>query len=132
MDLKPMSRESMSALKAAADVEKRAAQVTKLIAMFYEHAIRKARTSTETSIKLNGYVEFHDSEYSQKPIKLTENDKLDILNGLRTLFPGCLVEYQTLVQGKDGKMYDFSKMDKTMLQFINNQQTRECLMIDWT
>ena len=132
MSLTPMNREFMRSLKEAADLEKRAKQVTKLIALFYEQAIRKARTSTETSIQLQGYVEFSDSDNNQKPIKLTENDKLDILNGLRTLFPGCLVEYQTLVQGKDGKMYDFSKMDKTMLQFINNQLTREYLVIDWS
>ena len=132
MSLIPMNRESMSGLKEAADVEKRAKQVTKLIALFYEDAIRRARTSTETSIKLQGYVDFHDSEDGINLIKFTENDKLDLLNGLRTLFPGCLVEYQTLVQGKDRKWYDFSKMDKTMLQFINNQQTREYLVIDWS
>ena len=132
MSLKPMSRDAMSALKHAADLEKCAKQVTKLIDMFYQHAIRKAKTSTETSIQLQGYGDFTDSECGQNRIKFTENHKGEVLTGLRTLFPGCVVEYQTLVQGKDGKMYDFSKMDKTMLQFINNQQTREFLVIDWS
>ena len=127
-----MSRESMRCLKEVADLEKCAKQVTKLIGLYYSQAITKAKTSTETSIQLYGYVDFQDSDAPHQLIKFTEYHKDEILSGLRTLFPGCLVEYQTLVQGKDGKMYDFSKMDKTMLQFINNQQTRECLLIDWS
>ena len=132
MSLTPMNRESMRHLKEAADLEKCAKQVTKLIGLFYENAIRRARTSTETSIQLHGYGDFHDSEVGTNLIKFTEKHKDEVLSGLRTLFPGCLVEYQTLVQGKDRKWYDFSKMDKTMLQFINNQQTREYLVIDWS
>ena len=129
-----MSRESMRRLKEAADLEIHRKQLKYLISHFYNQAITKAKTSTETSIQLQGYGDFTISENygSQKLIKFTETDKDELLRGLRTLFPDCLVEYQILVQGNDGKMYDFSKMDKAMLQFINNQQTRENLVIDWT
>ena len=134
MSLKPVSRESMSRLKAAADVVIHEKQVKYLISHFYSQAITKAKTSTETSIQLQGYGDFCNSENygSEKLIKFTETDKDDLLSGLRSLFPDCLVEYQILVQGNDGKMYDFSKMDKAMLPFINNRQTRECLVIDWS
>ena len=134
MSLKPMSREAMCRLKQAADLEKRAKQVKHLISNFYSQAITKAKTTTETSIQLQGYGDFCNSDNygSEKLIKFTETDKDELLRGLRTLFPDCLVEYQILVQGNDGKMYDFSKMDKAMLPFINNRMTRENLVIDWT
>jgi len=127
-----MSREELRGLKGKTDENIHTEHINYLVSYFHTKVIEKAKTSTETSIQLQGYVDFHDPEVGHLLIKFTENDKLDLLNGLRTLFPGCLVEYQTLVQGKDGKMYDFSKMDKTMLQFINNQQTREYLVIDWS
>ena len=132
MSLKPMSRDAMSALKHAADLETHAKQVEYVISCFYDKAISKAKSSTETSIQLEGYGNFPDPNCDSILLKFTENDKNDLLSGLRELFPGCVVEYQTLVQGKDGKMYDFSKMDRAMLQFINNQQTREFLVIDWS
>lgn len=134
--LNPMSREAMRRLKGVADLEIHAKHIEKLIKFFYDKAITKAMTSTETSIQLpgyglEGYGDFHDPGTGQT-IKFTETDKDDLLSGLRSLFPDCLVEYQILVQGNDGKVYDFSKMDKAMLPFINNRQTRECLVIDWS
>lgn len=134
MSLKPISRDAMCRLKQATDVEIHAKQVKFLISRFYSQAITKAKTSTETSIQLEGYGDFYNSENygSEKLIKFTETDKDDLLTGLRTLFPDCVVEYQTLVQGTDGKMYDFSKMDRAMLPFINNRQTQEFLVIDWS
>lgn len=123
----------MSALKHAADLETHAKQVKNLIGEFYEHAISKAKrsTETETSIQLEGYGDFYDS-VTKTAIKFTAKDKDDLLTGLRELFPDSLVEYQILSRGDDGKMYDISKMDDTTLSWGMKYLSKEYLVIDWS
>jgi len=127
-----MSREELRGLKGKTDKNIHTEHINYLVSYFHTKVIEKAKTSTESSIQLQGYGDFFDPHCDSKLLKFTENDKLDLLTGLRTLFPGCLVEYQILVQGNDGNMYDFSKIDKAMLSYINNQYTREYLVIDWS
>jgi len=124
MSVKPMNRESMRGLKAKTDEKNRLEQIDRIVSTIQQQAIQKAKVSTETSIQL-------EIRGICNPQFMIEN-KDGIVSSLSKLFPDCSVEYQTLTRGNDGKMYDFSKMDKTMLQFINNQKTRECLVIDWS
>jgi hypothetical protein len=56
----------------------------------------------------------------------------DILRLLQELFPGCLVMNKQLVMGQDGKMYDMALMDEKTLPFINQSQSKEYIVIDWS
>jgi hypothetical protein len=55
-----------------------------------------------------------------------------ILDGLRLVFPECLVEHATLVRAQDGKLYDISKLDEKMIPFIDMQQRTEYIVVDWS
>jgi hypothetical protein len=56
----------------------------------------------------------------------------DILRLLQELFPGCIVMNKQLVMGQDGKMYDMALMDEKVLPFVNQSQSKEYIVIDWS
>jgi hypothetical protein len=61
---------------------------------------------------------------------------VDILDGLRTLFPGCSVKYKkiTFAIGRDGKEYDISTIDTSLYQLVDlrHSKTEEHIVIDWS
>jgi len=115
-----VSRDQMLSLKAVTDEEFRQAKIKRIIQQVYQLAIQSAKTSSQT---------YYNFPCQDQPSPDIEN----ILDGLRKLFPGCKVEFKSLMQGRDGKMYDLStKMDPNLLQFINNQRTQTCIVVDWS
>ena len=148
MSLTPFSRESMRALKAAKDEETHIMIINSVVKQLYEETVRFAELTRETFYKINMI------NKSYNCIKLPSNSNSSYLHGLpiprgyvtehmeeilthlRSLFPDCSVEYKkvTLARGIDGKEYDISTADNTILPFIHMHQTttNECIVIDWT
>ena len=61
-----------------------------------------------------------------------ENNKDDIINGLKILFPDCSIDYKMLSRGNDGQMYDITNIDEKMRPFINRQHDQAHIVIDWS
>jgi len=136
----PMSRDEMRGLKAKKDEELRIQKITSCVQMIYNQAVGTAKTSTITTysfdidpnqtrlrIPINAPMHPPNSEY-----QFYKDNMEEILSGLQDLFPGCTVKLAKMCTGNDRKRYDISTMDEKMLPFINQQQSFECIIIDWS
>ncbi len=119
--LTPISREEMSQMKAQADEKLRQQMIQTIVTRVYSEAINKAKSSTETSYKL---------QISQLP-HIIPHIK-DIIENLKQLFPGSSVLQTTLVRGADGKYYDISTLDEKLLPFVNKQNGEMHIVVDWS
>ena len=132
--LQPISRDSLRGRKAAKDEEVLYEKVKQCVTQLHSVILRKAETSTDNFYHYQ-LPPFPVSKTTRLPIPGPEfhrdNMKL-ILDGLRILFPDCLVEHATLVCAQDGKLYDISKLDEKMIPFINMQQSAEYIVVDWS
>lgn len=128
MSLNPISRDEMRQRKAVKDETLRAQQVLRFVQQIYNSATQYADTTSATVYRFDANLIQH------QPIIMANMD--EIIQNLRTLFPGCNVEYKivTTVTGNDGKQYDLSTLDEKLKPFINmrSQQTTNSIIIDWT
>lgn len=129
-----MSRNDMRELKTKKDEELRIERINACVSNIYHRAVEKAKTSTETSFSLEINPQKHPlahmeplSEYQFYKANMTE-----ILVNLWGLFPECTVKLAKMCRGNDGKYYDISTVDDRMRPFINQQQTSECIVVDWS
>jgi hypothetical protein len=103
----------------------RLGQVEQCVTQFYNEAINYAKRNTNTTYT-----------YMLPPKDLGHNfhreNMVDILTGLRDLFPDCSIKNTTLSRGQDGKMYDISTMDEKLRPFIDSRYNQESIIIDWT
>lgn len=134
LPLQPILRDSLRGLKAAKDEEMLWEKVKNSVTQLHSVILRKAESSTDTFYHYQ-LPSFPISKETRLPVPGPEfyrdNMKL-ILDGLRLLFPDCLVEHATLIRALDGKLYDISKIDEKMLAFINKQQSAEYIVVDWS
>jgi len=123
MALLPMSRNAMQMLKAQRDEENRIREVNLIVQTIYTHAVNTATTTT--------YKTYQHAVQSSGNIINTNIG--DVISGLQALFPDCTVERTHLTLAQDGKMYDMSKMDPSVLPFITiRSQSQEYIVIDWS
>ena len=132
MDQVPVTRDTLRNLKNKRDEEMRIQKVNTCISQVYSAIIHIAKTSIETSY----YYKLPSLPVSNSTPEFHRENMEDILHGLRTLFQDCSVEYSTLIQGQDGKLYDISKMDEKVMQFAFHPSYRktsqEYIVIDWS
>lgn len=129
MSLNPISRDEMRQRKAVKDEANRVLQVSTFVKHIYNGASSFADTSSETIYRF-------DAQHLQQHQPIIMANMEEIIQNLRNLFPGCLVEYKsvTFVMGNDRKQYDLSTLDEKLRPFINmqSQQTTNSIVIDWT
>jgi hypothetical protein len=139
----PMSRAAMQGLKAQKDEEQRIREqkirldkVKQIANSIYNSAVQLAATSTHTSFKheiprgLYNSLPPNHRLYTSDPFYL--NNMTDILAELQALFPGCSVTHALMAKGRDGKLYDLSKMDDSVLPFIDQTLEQSYILIDWS
>jgi hypothetical protein len=133
MSTVPILREKLRGLKAEEEEKMRVMkekqrldQVERCVKQLYNDSINYAKTNTNTSYtymlqpRNHGHPEFY------------RDNMLDILTGLRDLFPDCSIKNTTLSRGQDGKMYDISTMDEKLRPFIDSRYNQESIIIDWS
>lgn len=91
MSLTPISKESMQRLKAAEDEEYHNKQIADIVSEIYNNAIKKAKTTTETS-------------YYYEYINIFNININTLLNIIQGLFTDCLVSYTVVSNSQDEKM----------------------------
>jgi hypothetical protein len=117
-------RNDLQQLKAKTDEQNRLNQISQIVNQIYSTVINQARTQTITSYN-------HQINQYNGP-QFYENNKDDIINGLKILFPDCSINYKMLSRGTDGKMYDITNIDEKMKPFINRQYDQAHIVIDWS
>ena len=136
----PMSRAMMQGLKAQKEEELRIREekvrldrVKQIVDSIYNPAVQLAATSTHLTFKYQiptGRYSPHNTGNVSDPFYL--NNIGDILSGLQALFPDCLVTHTLMARGRDGKLYDLSKMDDSVLPFIDQTLEQSYIVIDWS
>lgn len=157
----PMSRDAMRGFKAKVEEEQRIQQIKNINQGIYSSAIRQAQTTIDSvykytvpltrqvvhpeSIVLNTgsmtpkeamcmkqQALYQKTRVVNAPSEFMTKNMPDILQGLREMFPGCLVKHARLVRGQDGNMYDMDTIDEKVLPFIDQSQSQEYITIDWS
>lgn len=119
----PISRNDLQQLKAKTDEESRLQSINRIVNNIYMQLTTQAKTNIKTSY--NHHIQQHESI-------IYEKNKDDIINGLKTLFPDCSIDYKMLSRGNDGQMYDITNIDEKMKPFINRQHAQAHIVIDWS
>lgn len=133
MALIPISRDTLRSMKAEEDEMKRMAEVNRVLSIIYREVVESAKSKDDTSynytIPVRGVVKAtHQMLYDEFFMKNMD----EILVRLRSLFPECTVEQKTLSRGNDGKMYEISKMDSTLLPFVNHNYDQSFIVVNWS
>ena len=123
----PFSRNDLQQLKAKKD---ELIRINKVVNQIYSHVVILAATH------ICGQNQNYESKYNHNiwdwDLKFYEKNKDDIISGLKTLFPYCSIDYKMLSRGNDGKMYDITNIDEKMKPFINRQNDRTYIVVDWS
>jgi len=119
----PFSRQELKQLKAKKDEQNRLNEINQIVNHIYSSVVSVAESKTITSY--NYQIQQHYSTFCEK-------NKDDIINGLKTLFPDCSIDYKMLSRGNDGQMYDITNIDEKMRPFINRQYDQAHIVIDWS
>jgi len=82
--IKSISRIDLQQLKAKTDEQNRLYQINQIVNQIYSAVVSIARTQTQT---IYNVPRDHQMEFIKK-------NKDDIINGLKTLFPDCLIDYK--------------------------------------
>ena len=54
-----------------------------------------------------------------------------ILKTLSKLLPDCMVSHTLLTRGKDGRLYDISRIDDKLLPIVDNVLEQSYIFIEW-
>ena len=135
-----MSRAMMLSLQAQNNSERtldeervRLDKIKQIVDSIYYSAVEFAATSTDMSFKYEiprMRYRYHDSNRGSDPFYLNNMD--DILNRLQILFPDCSVTHALMARGRDGKIYDLSKIDDSVIPFIDQTLEQSYIVIDWS
>jgi hypothetical protein len=128
MSLTPISRESMRGLKAKIQEEARIARINSIVDYIYRDAVRIATQIDDSSCLYNL------SEHGT-PLDFYRENMEEIISGIKSLFPDCVVEYKTLktVTARNGRKYDISKNDNSHISDIRGRpEIGEYIVVDWS
>lgn len=131
-------------------------QISQIVANIYKAAKTVAETTTQTSYSYNvpeqrDLSDLCDRAYMERRAQIVmnrmsrhsktlTNDEFhitnmeDILASLRDLFPGCAVNYsvRSFARGQDGKEYDITTLDASVIPFVTRQRAEEVITVDWS
>ena len=123
--MEPMTREALQGLKAKAIEDRRREYVRQQIHQIYLTVISHAKGQGPTQDSQTSY------NHAVQP-KLEKITIADILSGVQELFPDCSVVHTLLARGRNGKLYDISKIDDTILPLIDAALNDSYIVIDWS
>lgn len=127
----PMSRAMMQELKSQKEEKVRLNKVKQISDSIYYYAIQVAEKTSDISYNHEIPRERYNSmNYRSDPFYL--NNMADILAELQALFPGCSVTHSLMAKGRDGKLYDISKLDDRVLPFVDQTLEQSYIVIDWS
>jgi hypothetical protein len=124
--MQPITRTELQGLKAKVMEDKRRDYVRDQVRHIYN------AVTSHASGENNGRQD-NDTSYKH-PVQpnLEKTTITDILSGLQALFPDCSVMHTLLAKGRNGKLYDISKIDDTILPLIDVARNESYIVIDWT
>jgi hypothetical protein len=126
MDRTPINRETMQKLNN--DEYKKELKINQIVTTIYDDTVCIAKSSDVTSY--NYQIPFNEQTQSSDNFYIQNIDT--ILNKLKELFPECSVSHTLLAKGKNGKLYDISKINDDILPLIDTTLKQSYIVIDWS
>lgn len=131
----PISRDSMRILRAQTLEEQRKRQIHNIVTHIYGNTLNTATNTNDSRHLYPLPVIQMRRDIENSPPDFHRTNMLEILAEVQSLFPDCSVEHTTLTMAtaRDGKIYDISKMDDILKQFIMNPgRSMEYIVVDWS
>jgi hypothetical protein len=136
MSLTPMSKDALQSLKNKLDTETRDDNIKNIITTIYSTAVNSAKTSPNTKF------EYNISNISpMRPLKFAPitnistdfyiTNMTDILNGLKPLFPNCVVSHLVYGTGNNNILYDVTKVPPNV-SLNTAVPNKDFIVIDWS
>ena len=126
MSLTPISRDSMRIRRAQTLEAQRKQQIQQTVKNIYNSALQLAATTEDSKC----LYELQHVPFGQP--NFLKTNMSEILDEVRSLFPGCSVEHTKMATAQDGKTYDVSKIDEKLTPFIMQHRIVECIVVDWS
>jgi len=118
-----LTRNTLQGMKEIEEV--RLKKVNQVIDNIYNSVVGISKTSTNKSYKY--YCNLPGAEAT-----FFEDNKNDILNGLRALFPDSTIEFKFFLRDNNQQVKEFSVIDESMRQYVTRQYNNDYINIDWS
>ena len=121
----PVTRFDMLNMKANEDEKDRWSRISVIVIMFYEEAIKFAKTSTETKFTFSTKAKRYGGE------KFINDNKDDIINTLKKYFINCDIQFRTYSRGGNRNMVDITDMNEVMLKCFEVDKNETMIIMTW-
>ena len=115
-------------LKKMQELKQNENKINTIVTTIYDDTVCIAKVSNETLY--NYQIPFNEETQSSDNFYIQNIDT--ILNKLKKLFPECSVSHTLLAKGKNGKLYDISKINDDILPLIDTTLKQSYIVIDWS
>jgi hypothetical protein len=126
MNRTPINRETMQKLNQ--DEYKKEIRINQIVTIIYDDTVCIAKDNDCTSY--NYQIPFNEQTQSSDNFYIQNIDT--ILIKLKELFPECSISHTLLAKGKNGKLYDISKINDDILPLIDTALNNSYIVIDWS
>jgi hypothetical protein len=106
-----------------ANEENRLFKINSIVQAIYPQVLSSAKYT-------GGKVYCHEINFVDRVFYTT--NMMEILAGLKNLFPDAYIEHTLIAPGDDGKMYDIAKLTDATLCRVNKANNNSYIVIDWT
>lgn len=103
-------------------------KINTIVTTIYDDTVYITKKYNETSY--NYQIPFNEETQSSDNFYIQNIDT--ILNKLKELFPKYSVSHTLLAKGKNGKLYDISKINDDILPLIDTTLKHSYIVIDWS
>jgi hypothetical protein len=103
--------------------ENRLFKINSIVQAIYPEVLTSAKYTGEKAY-------YHEINFVDRVFYIT--NMLEILAGLKNLFPDAYIEHTLLAPGDDGKMYDIAKLTDATLRRVNKANNNSYIVVDWT
>jgi len=118
-----LSRQTLQGMKEVEDA--RVKKVNQVIDNIYNSVIGISKISTTKSYKFYCNLPGYETTFF-------EDNKNDIINGLRVLFPDSTIEFKFFLRDNKEQIKEFSVIDESMRQYVTRQYNSDYINIDWS
>jgi len=115
-------------LKKMQELKQNKNKINTIVTTIYDDTVCITKVSNETLY--NYQIPFNEETQSSDNFYIQNIDT--ILNKLKELFPECSVSHTLLAKGKNGKLYDISKINDDILPLIDTTLKQSYIVIDWS
>jgi predicted GH43/DUF377 family glycosyl hydrolase len=118
-----MLRQNLQSMKSSED--NRLKKIDEIVNSIYSNVIQTSKTKTEKFYKYFCNFELYEKTF-------IEDNKNDIFNRLRVLFPDCLIVFKFFLIDNNQQTHEFTDVNENLKQFVTRNYNMDYILIDWS